>query len=73
MAALACLIDVAAGLEQLVGFLNEMRDAKVDYQMAVYNLNVHAFTVVGGQQYNADADRRSWAAMREFFKEIFGS
>jgi dienelactone hydrolase len=51
-------------------FLNEMRDAKVDYQTIVYNLNVHPFTVPGAS-YNADADRRSWAAMRGFFDEIF--
>ncbi|HJP83107.1 MAG TPA: dienelactone hydrolase family protein [Fimbriimonadaceae bacterium] len=54
-------------------FLDEMKDAKVDYQAVVYNLNVHAFTVVGGGQYDAQADHRSWAAMRGFFNEIFGS
>lgn len=65
--------DPAVPQEQFVGFLNEMRDAKVDYQTVVYNLNLHAFTVIGGGQYDATADRRSWAAMREFFKELFGA
>lgn len=64
--------DPAVPTEQFVGYLNEMRDAKVDHQTVVYNLNVHAFTVIGGSQYNADADRRSWAAMKQFFAEIFG-
>lgn len=65
--------DPAVPQAQFVGYLNEMRDAKVDHQTVVYNLNVHAFTVIGGGQYNADADRRSWEAMRDFFREIFGS
>ncbi len=65
--------DPGVPTEQFVGYLNEMRDAKVDHQTVVYNLNVHAFTVIGGSQYNADADRRSWAAMKQFFSEIFGS
>lgn len=65
--------DPAVPQEQFVGYLNEMRDAKIDHQTVVYNLNVHAFTVIGGGQYNADADRRSWTAMKDFFKEIFGS
>ena len=64
--------DPAVPQEQFVGYLNEMRDANVDHQTVVYNLNVHAFTVIGGSQYNADADRRSWAAMKQFFAEIFG-
>ncbi len=64
--------DPAVPIEQFVGYLNEMRDAKIDHQTVVYNLNVHAFTVIGGGQYNADADRRSWIAMQDFFKEVFG-
>lgn len=64
--------DPAVPQAQFVGYLNEMRDAKVDHQTVVYNLNVHAFTVIGGGQYNADADRRSWEAMKDFFKELFG-
>jgi len=58
-----------AGFDAL---LDELRDAKVDYQTILYNLNVHPFTVPGGQGYDADADRRSWASMRVFFDEIFG-
>lgn len=65
--------DPGAPREAWDKFLDEMKDAKVDYQAVVYNLNVHAFTVVGGSQYDATADKRSWAAMMGFFKEIFGS
>lgn len=65
--------DPSASRAQFDAFLDEMKDAKVDYQTVIYNLNVHPFTVPGGPSYDADADRRSWAAMRAFFDEIFGS
>jgi len=63
--------DPSVPRAQFDAFLTEMQNAKVDYQTIVYNLNVHPFTAPG-PSYNADADRRSWAAMRAFFAEIFG-
>ena len=65
--------DPATSREAFDKFLDEMRDAKVDYQMHLYNLDVHPFTVIGGPSYRPDADRRSWEAMLDFFREIFGS
>lgn len=64
--------DPSVPREQFNGFLEEVRDAKVDYQMVIYNLNVHAFTVIGGSQYNADADRRSWSSLQNFLTETIG-
>lgn len=49
-----------------------MQGAKIDYQMVLYNLNVHAFTVPGAQ-YDATADRRDFAQMKTFFGEVFRS
>jgi dienelactone hydrolase len=50
----------------------------VDYQMVYYGGAVHSFTVPGadskelpGIRYDANADRRSWAAMRSLFDETF--
>ena len=52
--------------------------AGVDYQMIYYGGAVHSFTVPGadskkldGIRYDAAADRRSWAAMRSLFNEVF--
>jgi dienelactone hydrolase len=49
----------------------------VDWQLVIYGGAVHAFTnpAVGndkskGVAYNADADRRSWEAMKTFFAEV---
>lgn len=64
--------------EEIAAFQNEMREAGVDWQMIFFGGAVHSFTVpeAGGDPskgvaYHADADRRSWQAMKGFFEEIF--
>jgi dienelactone hydrolase len=64
--------------EQVHAFQGEMRRASLDWQMVVYGGAVHSFTNPAsgsdpsrGIAYNEKADRRSWAAMRLFFDEIF--
>jgi dienelactone hydrolase len=64
--------------EQVAAFQQEMRLAKVDWQMVYYGGAVHSFTNPDsgndpskGAAYNAAADRRSWQAMKQFFAEIF--
>ena len=61
---------------QVVAFKKEMRDAKVDWQLNSYGGAVHAFTqptanMKGKAEYNEQAAKRSWKAMRAFFKECF--
>ncbi len=63
---------------QVAAFEEEMRKAGADWQLVAYGGAVHAFTVPSagndpsrGAAYNADADRRSWTAMRSFFDEVF--
>ncbi len=65
---------------QVTAFQEEMRNAKVDWQMVYYANAVHAFTNPSagndpkrGAAYNEKADKRSWEAMRTFFNEIFNS
>ena len=45
---------------------DELRTAKVDWQMIYYSGAVHSFT-----RPDAGNDKRSWEAMKEFFVEIF--
>ena len=59
-------------------FEEEMRRARVDWQLNVYGGAVHSFTnpdagsdPAKGVAYNAEADRRSWEAMKLFFDEVF--
>jgi dienelactone hydrolase len=64
--------------EQILEFENALRAAPgVDWQLVRYSGAMHAFTQPEanapdhGAAYQAAADRRSWAAMRGFFDEIF--
>ena len=55
-----------------------MRKAGVDWQLVAYGGAVHGFTNPSngsdksrGVAYDANADRRSFRAMKDFFDEIF--
>lgn len=65
--------------DEVAGFIKEMKTGKVDWEMVAYGGAVHGFTnpkagsdVSKGFAYNGPADRRSWEAMKAFFREIFG-
>ena len=64
--------------KDLAAFEEEMRQAKVDWQLVKFGGAVHSFTEVNaadnhlaGAAYNENADRRSWEDMKHFFAEIF--
>lgn len=61
-------------------FKKELDDAEVEYEMIVYPGAVHSFTqpMAGndnskGAAYNAQADKKSWASMKEFFSRLLQS
>jgi dienelactone hydrolase len=63
---------------EVAAFEQEMRAAKADWQLVAYGGAVHSFTdwradgsFSPGAKYHEAADRRSWAAMRTFFDELF--
>lgn len=63
--------------KEVEAFEKEMRDAKVDWQLVAYGNTVHSFTDPGagndnskGAAYNEKAEKRSWIAMQDFFKEV---
>ena len=65
---------------EIEAFRSELNSAGVDWQMIAYSGAVHSFTqpMAGndnsrGAAYNEKADKRSWAAMRSFFDEVFAS
>jgi dienelactone hydrolase len=64
--------------DEVKAFEDEMRKAKVDWQLVSYGGAVHSFTDWNagndnsrGAAYNEKADKRSWEAMKSFFQEIF--
>ncbi len=63
---------------QVHAFVEEMKQARADFQVVVYGGVKHSFTNpnaaergIAGLEYNKAADERSWAAMHTFFQEIF--
>jgi dienelactone hydrolase len=56
----------------------ELTAAKADWQLHAYGHAMHAFTGINinmperGLKYDANADRRSWAATLAFLNEVFG-
>lgn len=67
--------------EAIDAFMQEMRDARVDFQFINYPGAIHSFTNPEADElgkkfglpmaYNAEADKRSWADMTNFFAEVF--
>ncbi|MGF1511057.1 MAG: dienelactone hydrolase family protein [Myxococcota bacterium] len=67
--------------ETIEAFKEEMKNAGVDYRFVSYDGAVHAFTNPGATElgkkfnlplaYDAEADQKSWSAMKAFFQDIF--
>jgi dienelactone hydrolase len=73
-------LDPFITTEQLTSFTKEMQAAAVDWQVNVYGGAKHGFTNPlarsfghPGVDYHEPTDLRSWAAMRQFFDELFGA
>lgn len=70
--------DPMVTTDQVLAFGQEMTHAKVDWELNMYGNAMHAFTNPEakdpgfGTVYNDKADARSWIAMKEFFREVFG-
>lgn len=72
--------DTAVPAADIAKFKTEMDSGGVDWQFINYSNTVHAYTnpdsgartgPTDNSAYNAESDRRSWQAMKDFFAEIF--
>jgi dienelactone hydrolase len=69
--------DPMGPFEQVLAFEQEMTKAGADWQLHTYGHTVHAFTnpkandPTFGTVYQANADKRSWLAMKNFLAEVF--
>jgi len=72
--------DTAVPATDIAKFKSEMDSGGVNWQLINYSNTVHAFTnpdsgertgPTDNAAYNAESDRRSWEAMKDFFAEIF--
>ncbi len=70
--------DPMATPDDVNSLAKEMSAMGADWQLHAYGNTMHAFTnpvandLQRGTVYDADADRRSWQAMTNFFDELFG-
>lgn len=70
--------DPLATPDQTVALAEELTSMGADWQIHAYGNTLHAFTNPAandndaGTVYNANANRRSWAAMHDFLVEVFG-
>ncbi len=68
--------DPLVSPDTVAKFKQEMTDKQADWQLVAYGHTVHAFTRPAannpafGAVYNEAADRRSWRAMLDFFREV---
>jgi len=69
--------DPMGPIEQVLAFEQEMTKAGADWQLHTYGHTMHAFTnpkandPAFGTVYQANADKRSWLAMKNFLAEVF--
>jgi len=61
--------DTAVTLDQFVDLAKELESAGVDHEMITYGGANHAFTVFGGDRYQAAADKKSWKRFTEFLAD----
>ena len=69
-------LDPYVPMEQLNGFIEEMKLARADWQLIMYGEAMHGFTHQGGPQipgvaYDVLSDARSAKAIQNFFGELF--
>lgn len=62
--------DTVVPQKDVAAFVDEMKNAKADWELIQFGNAVHAFTDPRNpERYNKEADERSWAAMKEFLAE----
>ena len=70
--------DPMATPDAVEALATELTTMRADWQLHAYGNTMHAFTNPAadvpeqGKQYNQDADDRSWIAMQNFLRELFG-
>jgi dienelactone hydrolase len=72
--------DPLAPPDQVLGFADEMRSAKVrDWQIEIFGNALHGFTnpsadgsIMRAALHDPRADRRAWASTRRLLEEVFG-
>jgi dienelactone hydrolase len=62
--------DSAISMQDFAALADALESAGVGHEMTTYGGAEHAFTVFGGDRYQALADRLSWASFTRFLAEV---
>lgn len=64
--------DTVVPDKELLAFMDEMRNADIDWYLMIFGNAVHGFTHRNDtERYNKNADERSWNAMMDLFSQVF--
>ena len=61
--------DPVSGMDALGTLLTDLQEAGVRHGAEVFGGARHSFTVYGSQDYDLDADRKSWSGLQQFLTE----
>ena len=62
--------DASVSMQEFAGLAVELEKAGVKHEMITYSGAPHAFSVFGSDRYREDADKKSWARLGAFLKEV---
>lgn len=61
--------DEAVSLDEFANLAKELEAAKLEHEMITYSGARHAFSVIGGNRYNEQADKKSWARFVDYLDD----
>lgn len=64
--------DTSIKMTEVAALSEQLEAAKVPYEIQVYSGAPHAFTVIGSERYQENADKQSWGAFTDFLKTNLG-
>ena len=62
--------DAAIPMSDVAKLAEQLEQAKINYEIQVYSGAPHAFTVFGTDNYQQQADEKSWAALLQFLDQV---
>ena len=62
--------DPVSGMADLASLLTQLQEAEVPHDAEVFGGARHSFTVPGSRDYDAQADARSWEALKRFLSRL---
>ena len=61
--------DSSITLDDVASIGKELEGAKITYEIEIYSGAPHAFTVIGSERYDRDADEKSWRSLLAFMQK----